>query len=249
MTSTAADLHTLTGAYALHALDAEERARFERHLTVCEACAEEVRELAATAARLGLAASAPPAPALKEQVIRRIATVRQEPPVVRAPARARVLRRLLSNWALAACVALTAALGATAAWQHTQVEDARRDAHQAQQRADQLAAVLAAPDAKSRTARFEDGTSGTVVVSAARDKAVFTATGMTPLPDGKVYQLWFADGDTMRPAGLMDAGRTSRAVLMEGALGTASAMGVTVEPAGGSPQPTSDPVVLLDLPA
>ena len=50
-----AELHTLTGAYALHALPEDERVAFERHLGACEACAQEVRELSATAARLGLA--------------------------------------------------------------------------------------------------------------------------------------------------------------------------------------------------
>ncbi|WP_422664489.1 zf-HC2 domain-containing protein [Streptomyces mirabilis] len=52
-----ADLHTLTGAYALPALDEEERGRFDRHAADCESCRREVRELAAAAARLGLAAA------------------------------------------------------------------------------------------------------------------------------------------------------------------------------------------------
>jgi anti-sigma factor RsiW len=34
-----ADLHTLTGAYVLHALSESERAAFERHLADCAACA------------------------------------------------------------------------------------------------------------------------------------------------------------------------------------------------------------------
>ncbi|MET7439499.1 zf-HC2 domain-containing protein, partial [Streptomyces sp. NPDC005568] len=54
------DLHTLTGAYALHALSEDERGAFERHAADCEACTEEVRELTETAARLALAVSAVP---------------------------------------------------------------------------------------------------------------------------------------------------------------------------------------------
>ncbi|MFD9466730.1 zf-HC2 domain-containing protein, partial [Streptomyces sp. NPDC060027] len=77
---TTTDLHTLTGAYALHALANDERERFERHAADCEACAQEVRELTAAAARLGLAVTATPGPALKDQVMRRITTVRQEGP-------------------------------------------------------------------------------------------------------------------------------------------------------------------------
>ncbi|WP_031099410.1 RskA family anti-sigma factor, partial [Streptomyces sp. NRRL S-15] len=75
-----AELHTLTGAYALHALPDDERVAFERHLGVCGACAQEVRELSATAARLGLAVSAVPPPALRDRVLREITTVRQEAP-------------------------------------------------------------------------------------------------------------------------------------------------------------------------
>lgn len=71
---------TLTGAYALHALADDERECFERHAADCADCTREVRELSATAARLGLAVTASPGPALKDQVMRRITTVRQEPP-------------------------------------------------------------------------------------------------------------------------------------------------------------------------
>ncbi|MDH6223182.1 anti-sigma-K factor RskA [Streptomyces sp. MJP52] len=78
---------------------------------------------------------------------------------------------------------------------------------------------------------------------------MFVATGMSPPPRGKVYQLWFADGEEMRSAGLMAPGRGSQTVLMRGPVGGASDVGITVEPAGGSKQPTSEPVALLDMPA
>ncbi|EOD68417.1 zf-HC2 domain-containing protein, partial [Amycolatopsis vancoresmycina] len=59
-----AELHTLTGAYALDAVSDVERAEFERHLGACAACRQEVAELRATGARLGVAASADPPPSL-----------------------------------------------------------------------------------------------------------------------------------------------------------------------------------------
>ncbi|MFD5632780.1 zf-HC2 domain-containing protein, partial [Streptomyces sp. NPDC127077] len=102
---TTADLHTLTGAYALHALDDDERERFERHAADCADCAQEVRELTATAARLGLAVTDSPGPALKDQVMRRITTVRQEAPrtlPLSAPRAAGIRRRRRGHWALAA---------------------------------------------------------------------------------------------------------------------------------------------------
>ncbi|MCQ4205631.1 anti-sigma factor [Streptomyces longispororuber] len=250
---TTADLHTLTGAYALHALPDEERSAFERHLADCDACAQETAELTATAARLGLAATVVPRAALRDQVLRRITTIRQEPPheavLPRAARTAAARGRLMSRWALAACLAAAAALGGTTVWQHQRADDAAEQARRAEQGADEIAAVLAAPDARTGPAKLADGASGTVVVSKSRDRAVFVVSRMARPPRGKVYQLWFDDGGTMRDAGLMDAGRSDQAVLLSGDVDGASGMGVTVEPAGGSDHPTSEPVALMRLPA
>lgn len=250
--NTTADLHRMTGAHALHALPDEERAAFERHLADCEPCAQETAELAATAARLGLAATVTPSPALRGQVLRRISSVRQVPPGpsgVRAGGRSGKRARLLSRWALAACFAAAATLGGTTVWQHQRAEDALRQARSARQGTAEIAAVLAAPDARTRTAALGDGATGSVVVSRERDRAVFVASGMARPAGGKVYQLWFDDKGTMRSAGLMDPGRTDQAVLLRGGVDGASGMGVTVEPAGGSEKPTSAPVALLGFPA
>ncbi|MFJ6571797.1 anti-sigma factor domain-containing protein [Streptomyces sp. NPDC091292] len=244
------DPHTLTGAYALNALPGDERDAFERHLGGCAACAREVGELSATAARLGLAVSVTPPPAMKDHVLRRVGAIRQEPPrsgrgVRGAPGR----RRRMSRFALAACL-VAAALGGVAVWQQRQAEQARQEVRAEQRRAAGLAEILAAPDARTRSGALGGHARGTVVVSLQRDKAVFVASGLPAPPSGKVYQLWFADaGGTMRPAGLMDPGRASDAVLMDGAVGEASGMGVTVEPAGGSARPTTKPLTLLEFPA
>ncbi|MGW2787855.1 anti-sigma factor [Streptomyces populi] len=247
---TTTDLHALTGAYALHALDGEERAGFERHLASCDSCGQEVAEFAATAGRLALASTVRARPVMREQVLERIITVRQVPPGAAALERVRsgVRRgRGLTRWALAASVAAAAAFGGTAAWQYERAQDAQHQAAQAQRHAEDLAGVLAAPDAKSRSVKVAGG-AGTLVVSAGRGRAVFVTSGMTAPPRGKVYQLWFADGGKMRSAGLMDPDRGSQAVLMQGAVDGASGVGITVEPAGGSKQPTSTPVALLGVP-
>ena len=249
---TTIDLHRLTGAYALHALPDDENTAFERHLAGCEPCAEETAELSATAARLGLAVASTPPTALREQVLRRITAVRQETPGRRdqpLTARAGLRTRALSRWALAACLAAATALGGTAIWQHQRAEDARDQARHATQAADEIAAVLAAPDARTRAAGLAGGATGTVVVSRDRDRAVFVVSGMARPPGGKVYQLWFDDAGTMRPAGLMNPARTDQAVLLRGAVDSSSGMGITVEPAGGSPHPTSTPLALLTFPS
>lgn len=248
---TTIDLHRLTGAYALHALADEENASFERHLAGCEPCAQETAELSAAATRLGLAVATTPAPALRERVLRRITTVRQETPGTPArvlPVRAGSRARPLSRWALAACLAAAAALGGTTVWQHQQASDARAEARQASRTTDEIAAVLAAPDARTRAAGLTDGATGTVVVSRSRDRAVFVVSGMDRPPSGRVYQLWFDEGGTMRSAGLMDPDRSDQAVLMTGGVDRASGMGITVEPDGGSKQPTTTPIALMAFP-
>jgi len=258
----AVDVHTLTGAYALHALSGGEREAVERHLERCEPCAEEVAGFTATAARLGLAASLAPRPEIKARVLRRIAAERQQtdrqwtaaatplPRRARASARARASTRVRpSRWLPAACLAAAAVLGAGTVWQHQRAEDADGRARRIEQTARDVSAVLTAADARTRTARLAGGASGTVVVSHRLDRAVFAASGMAEPPPGKVYQLWLADGGRMRDAGLMDPHLSTQTLVLRGPLDGASGMGVTVEPAGGSAKPTSAPVALLPFPA
>ncbi|MDQ0983536.1 anti-sigma factor [Streptomyces sp. V2I9] len=245
-----AELHTLTGAYALHALPDSELLAFERHLADCEACTQEVRELSATAARLGLAVAGTPSPELRGRVLREIRTVRQEAPARGRPERSGGGGRT-GRWyayALAACVAAAAAFGGVAVWQNQVAQDARREADRAQRQNEALARVLSAPDAKTSSGELTGGAHGTVVVSRGLDRAVFLASGMERPPSGKVYQLWFNDAGTMRSAGLMDPKASDDAILLDGPVDRASGMGITVEPAGGSAEPTSSPVALMDFP-
>ncbi|MEV6960337.1 anti-sigma factor [Streptomyces sp. NPDC051207] len=247
--TTHADLHTLTGAYAVHALSDEERALFEKHLEVCQSCREEVAELTATAARLAAAVAVTPSPAMKQHVLHRVATVRQVPPTVRVAKPATRLRRRLPQLALAACLAAATGLGGVAAWQHQRAENAAVRAEEAQRRTDELAAVVGASDAVARRVSIDGDASATVVFSRQRDKSVLMAAGLPDLPADKTYQLWYDVDGTMRSAGLMDADRTNQAVILSGSANAASAVGITVEPAGGSTRPTTSPLALVALPA
>ncbi|MGN9793970.1 anti-sigma factor [Streptomyces sp. OZ13] len=244
------DLHLLTGAYVLHALPPGEHADFERHLPGCPSCSEEVRELAATTGKLASAVAVVPPPVLKQRVMAHIAAERQAPPRVPRQSRHGGPRRgrALSRFALAASIAAATTFGSLALWQYTEARDARDAERRTERRAADLASVLTAPDARVVSGRLSDGATGTVVASRTRDKAAFLATGLPNPPEGKVYQLWFADGGSMRSAGLLDVSGTTGAVVMEGPLDDASGIGITVEPAGGSPHPTSDPLALMTLP-
>jgi anti-sigma-K factor RskA len=106
------DLHQLTGAYAADALTGAELAQFERHLGQCPSCAEEVRGLRETAARLGIATSIVPPPAMRRRVLEAASRTRQLAPADRrllgsgtpAGGPRRALPRAVSAAAMAAAV-------------------------------------------------------------------------------------------------------------------------------------------------
>ncbi|WP_405435107.1 anti-sigma factor [Streptomyces avidinii] len=242
-----AHLHTLTGAYALDALTGEEQHAFTAHLRRCEACLGEVGEFEATAARLAAAVSLPAPAPMRQAVLTHIDTVRQASPRTRPAAPARLtsaLTRRAGAFVIAASIAAAAAFGGVAAWQHRQSEQARTQAQHSARQAQDLAVVLAAPDARTVHGRTTGGATTTVVTSALRDRAAFVSSGLPTPPAGRTYQLWFDDHGTMRPAGLVSR---DGATLMEGGPGNARAVGLTLEPAGGSPRPTTTPLLLLPL--
>jgi anti-sigma-K factor RskA len=78
------NMHVLSGSYALDALDAQERAEFERHLQHCPSCQAEVRGLRETAARLAIARAARPPARLEQRVLAATYRTRQLPPLTGA---------------------------------------------------------------------------------------------------------------------------------------------------------------------
>ena len=87
------DLHTLTGAYALDALDpGRELTRFNRHLDRCQSCAGEVRGFREVATAMAIAATTEPPPEMRDQVMAAVARTRQLSPEIRTHARPRRTR-------------------------------------------------------------------------------------------------------------------------------------------------------------
>jgi hypothetical protein len=252
---TTADLHTLTGAYALHALTDRESEEFARHLADCPACTEEVRELRETAARLALASAVAPSPEFRERILALLPEVRQLPPLVAEQPRARgfsrwrLWSRRAPQLALAAClvVALVAVGVAVDARHETGQQQARAVA--AQQQAASLSALLAAPDATFHSGRLANGATSTVVSSRQLGQSAFIYRGLPVLPDSQVYELWYSKGGVMVPAGLVASGRPDGATILTGSPRGAAGVGVTVEPAGGSLRPTTPPILLTALAA
>jgi len=243
------DLHTLTGAFALDALDkGAETDRFNRHLNRCQSCASEVRGFREVATALAFSAATEPPPELRDRVMAAVARTRQLPPEIRTHAGPRRSRTRLPwvPWlsGAVATVGIVLAVLFGFAQAHTQQE-----LNQARAQNQAIAGVLAAPDAKLLTSRTTAGGVAVVVLAAEKRQLVVSTTGLPSLPAGKVYQLWLIGPVKTVSAGLLPsaaAGKTAP-VLASGVV-AGDKLGLTVEPAPGTAQPTTTPILALALP-
>lgn len=261
------DLHHLSGAYVVDALDVSERASFEQHLATCPDCRAEVAELREAAHTLGALADAEPPARLRSAVLDGIAQVRPLPPVVDPttsatpltggadgpgsltpvvpvpsfePAGATVvpfLRRTTTWFAAAAAAAILTVGGLV--WSPWQGDTGTLSA---------LDQVRTAQDAATKTASV-DGMSATLAYSRQLGRSALSVDGLPPAPSGKTYQLWYIGSDKVaHPAGFLRAsGEGAASAVLDGDVNSASAVGVTVEPAGGSAAPTTNPIMVMNL--
>ncbi|MFE9259262.1 anti-sigma factor [Streptomyces sp. NPDC006879] len=243
------ELHTLTGAYALDALTEPEHHAFLNHLKHCPTCTHETHEFTATTTRLATATTTPPPPHLKHTVLTTIDSVRQLPPKLPPTPHTTTwttrLTRTTRHLTLAAALTATTTLGGLALWQNNQTQQARQQTQQTTQHLNQLTHVLNAPDARTTHAQTTTGAHITLTTSPQLNQAVFISTDLPNPPTHQTYQLWFDDNGTMRPAGTF---QNNTALLTQDPPNQATAIGLTLEPQGGSPQPTTTPLLLLNLP-
>jgi anti-sigma-K factor RskA len=243
-----AGLHTLAGAYALHALGPADQARFERHLAHCEPCAQEVRGLRETAARLGQAVATEPPQRLRDRVMsaaRRTAQAgpasgARRSPVPALPGWRRWAPRL-ALLAVAASLAGGAVAGAVAVGEQHRLDHAEAGSNE-------VAAVLTARDAHMMTAHVPGGGRATVVMSHSKRMLVFTSKDLPALPGTRSYELWLMGPAGDRSAGMLPCPqRGMTAPVVASGLASGDKIGLTVEPSTGSPRPTTPPILMLDL--
>lgn len=256
------DLHSLAAPYALDALEPDERRRFEKHLERCDRCPAEVRALSEDAVRLAWSTAAPAPAAMRDRVFAAVRNTPQEnqswsaqparpqhlPPHVwgtepppKARARAPRTRPLFAPLATATAAAALV-VASLFAVQANRTQD-QLDVQRAQ--ASEIAHVLAAPDARATSDRDADGNRIGVIASAEEGSAIVTLSGFEDLPKNRVHQLWLMRPNVQpRSLGLFDG---DTPLVTSGMNTDATSLAVTVEPDGGSPQPTSQPVVQLAL--
>jgi anti-sigma-K factor RskA len=200
------EIHDLAAAYALDALDPEERWTYERHLDTCERCREEVAALRESATELAYAAEgSEPPPDLRERIM---AAARNEPRTAKViPLRRRWLFPATAGVAVAAaCAAVGLGLWANS----LRVGSSER-----------VVAVQGAP--------------GNLIVSGDRATLVVCLDEATP---AKTYEAWVIEAQRPKPAGLFSGGCSS--VPLDEPVEPGDVVAITLEPEGGSDQPTSD---------
>jgi len=120
------------------------------------------------------------------------------------------------------------------------------DANTQQVQADALAAITSADDSQQLAADVSGGGTAKLVWSNSLGTSAVMVDGLAALDSDKVYELWYIGGDGPRAAGTFtvgDSGSTWR--VLDGEMRAGDLVGVTVEPAGGSEQPTTDPIVAI----
>ncbi|MEO7017438.1 MAG: anti-sigma factor [Leifsonia sp.] len=239
--------------HALGSLTPERRATYEAHLSESPEARRESIELlrVAQALEVDRPAETPPA-GLRQRLLAQVAVTAQETSVapqlqptafVPAPAHARAEARWFRRPAAVAAAAAAAVvlfgggtlLGVTIGDTGTVTA----------QQATTVAQISAAADSRRSAASVAGGGTATLVWSLSIGKAVIVVDGVGAAPSGKTYQLWYIRGGQAISAGLMAPHANGSWQILDGTMRSGDGIGMTVEPKGGSTQPTTKPVLAI----
>ena len=229
-------VYDLLPGYALGCLDASEALQVTEHLESCEHCRVELERYAWVAAELPMALdmSNPPSD-LKARILTR-ARQSSQPDLQHGSAWRRLwdaLRRSAPAWGLASlALVLILAVSNLLLWQRLGlVENAGRESLRK--------VALAATD-------FTPGATGELVISRDGEYGVLVVDGLPGLDDSRQYQLWLIKDGARISGGVFSVNSEGYGVLYINSLSPLAsyqAVGVTIEPAGGSPGPTGEKVL------
>jgi anti-sigma-K factor RskA len=238
--------------YALGALVGPEKDALEQHLQVCSPCQSELQQLQSDAALLALSTIGPvPPPRSRKRLLEAVARER----------RARVAIPKRSAWWVLVPSAVSTALIVVAAFLLNDSRNLNRALANLQQRhsemekqlqvAQDLVNTLTSPESKHITlapVKALPQPQGKAYYLSSSGHLVFLANNLAPLPPNKVYELWLIPRTGAPiPAGLFQPDPRGTATVVNPPLPTgieAKAFAITIEPAGGSPAPTSQPIML-----
>jgi anti-sigma-K factor RskA len=228
-----AEIHELSAAYALDALEGKDLEAFEEHLARCAECRENVATFQRVAAELAYDVEAPAPPAgLRDRILDQAAAER--PKVVALPR-----RRWAFPVAATAAVAAGIAAVALAFWAadlSQQVDDLQADQHRANE------ALIALIDPSASHFALE-GADGVLVVDNESGEGKLVISGLASAPSDKTYEAWVIEGNQAVPAGLFSGGDDQTVVPLTEPVPEGAIVAVTVEDAGGVDQPTQKPFI------
>jgi anti-sigma-K factor RskA len=232
MSRSSDDIHLLAGAYALDALEEDERARFEQHLPGCDTCRHDLEGFREATEVLALSVSESAPASLRGRVLEEVQRTRQVSPLRRPGSR---------RWRTGPPLLVAAAAVVVAAVCGALLVDAHRDIDRLEREA-AVAALAEAPDLTSIDLTGGAGATWfTYAVSEGR--GVLVTEGMEPPPAEHTYQLWVISGGVPRPAGVFDPDDDGHARLpVPEVPRSGDRLAVTIEPVGGSLLPTTPPV-------
>ncbi|MFD1721374.1 anti-sigma factor domain-containing protein [Amnibacterium endophyticum] len=240
------EIHLLSGAYALDAVTDEERAALLDAMRESEELRGEVVGLTDTAVALGLSvAPVAPRPALRAALLEAIEHTPQDAPVQEpeprlaaaphvAPRRRRRLLRRPSVLLAAAAVAVLLFGGGVIVQRALVQPDL------------QYSAIVAGADGPPVVREVRGGGEATLYSSRDEGGSAIVVKGVD-VPEGRVLQVWSVQGDRVVSAGLYETGDHYRVI--EHVPVPGERIAVSVEPAGGSEQPTTRPIVALPVTA
>jgi anti-sigma-K factor RskA len=91
---------------------------------------------------------------------------------------------------------------------------------------------------------------GQLIADPNSESAVLVISGLPKLEPGKTYQVWLIDGGAPISAGLLSVDENGQGVFIvnsDESIGSFNSLGISIEPDGGSQEPTGEIVVLSDL--
>ncbi|GGG58402.1 hypothetical protein GCM10011374_21540 [Kocuria dechangensis] len=254
------EIHDSAALYAVDALEPGEREAFEEHLRECASCRREVAEYAEVGAQLADGVAQAPPPSLREDVLAGIRGTAPLPALPGAPAApvppagdrgatvvsldGRRRRRPLPAAAAAAVLVGAAALGGWALGVQTEQRQQEQLAAQEEQEQTRQNRLLGAPDVVTRAIEL-DGRTATVVASRQAGEALVVSSGLPDPGEGREYQLWLMEDGVPVPDVHFSGGEVR--TWLEGDVGDAAAVAMTVEPVGGSQTPTLPVVASAEL--
>ena len=241
----------LVPAYALGAADADEIALVEVALTFCPQVAEALAQYRLTAESL-LYTPPPmtPAPELRRRVLQAIAA----DVAARQPRSLRLHARPIVAW-LAAAAAVVVLLISNLLW-FVRVEELERRndilTNWSGQKDELLIALSSSASERIDLVSTDESQAqyASVLYSPSANYAVLVTDSLPSLPPDRTYQLWLLRGDERLSAGVFTIETDGRGALVfriRDPLTTYTGLGISVEPAGGSPAPTTPPVATVRL--